>query len=219
MTSDPDTLPSGRPAGILIVTAAVVSVAFMAHHPHGHGHTPAEFFASTVHGATLNGVVHGTLIACMAAFVGGFSVFTARLGPHSLMARLGFVAYALGAFVASLAALTGGFVVPAIAQHYVGRSEADQAVAMTVVSAFGLAQHVAAQAWVLATSVALVAWSVDLLGRARLTGALGLAVGGASAAALLSGHLPMNVHGVLGFVVGQALWSLAVATLLIRGRV
>src|SRR5947208_2877070 len=54
---------------------------------------------------------------------------------------------------------------------------------------------------------------------ARAVGGLGCVAGGLPVVALLSGHLPMNVHGVLAFILAQTVWSLAVAAMLIANRI
>jgi hypothetical protein len=49
-------------------------------------------------------------------------------------------------------------------------------------------------------------------------GGFGCVVGAGAVVALLSGRLPMNVHGVGAFVLAQAVWGVAVAVLLMRNR-
>jgi hypothetical protein len=44
-------------------------------------------------------------------------------------------------------------------------------------------------------------------------------LGFAPLVALAIGYLPMDIHGVLAFIVTQTVWSIAVGVLLIRGRI
>jgi hypothetical protein len=76
--------------------------------------------------------------------------------------------------------------------------------------------------WVVASAIALVFWSIALtqrMGVARTIGILGIVLGFAPLVALAIGYLPMDIHGVLAFIVTQTVWSIAVGVLLIRGRI
>ena len=69
---------------------------------------------------------------------------------------------------------------------------------------------------------AVLLWSLALVGRPGLSrgvGVLGCIAGAGLIVTLLSGHLPMNVHGVLAFLLAQTVWSLGVAVQLIRNRI
>src|SRR5262245_5625841 len=110
--ADAETVPSGRPAGVALAVASLLTVAFMAHHPTVHAHGPAGFVEEVTRGALVNGVVHGSLIALVGVFVYGFTGLASRLGMNSALARAGLVAYGMGAIALVAAALANGFILP-----------------------------------------------------------------------------------------------------------
>jgi hypothetical protein len=76
-----------------------------------------------------------------------------------------------------------------------------------------------ARVYVVASSAAMVLWSVRALrlgGGWRGPGILGCLVGAAAAAGVLSGGLPLNVHGFGAVVVAQSAWTIWNATRLSR---
>ncbi len=88
---------------------------------------------------------------------------------------------------------------------------------------YGFATNqICSKAGVLAMSIAVALWSLNLLSRpggVRAVGIFGCLAGGIPAAALMLGYLHMDMHGMLAFVLTQTLWTLAVAWMLVRGRI
>jgi hypothetical protein len=218
-----DVMPNGkqharaRAAGIAIGLASILSVGFMAYHPRLHAHSMAEFIEVVQREALIDGIVHGSLIGLMGILMTGYSVLSSRI--DSLSARAALIAYGIGAIAGMAAATISGLIVPQFVLPYDGKPH-DQL--ETVRHILGLCQavnQVCSRMWVVSTALAVVLWSISLVrraGSARAVGALGLVLGGAPVIALASGYLPMNVHGVLAFVISQTIWSLAIAWLLVR---
>jgi hypothetical protein len=211
-------IPSARSAGVAIALASILSVAVMAHHPTTHARGPADIAADITRQALVDQVVHGSLIALMAVLLYGFSCWASLLGLHFFTVRAGLIIYSLGIIVAVLAALIDGFIIPDVARHYQNRSISDLEAMQHLLTLCAIAIRVCARLWVIATSIAFILWSVALFrahGLSCLVGAIGFMAGGLPIVALLSGYLPMSVHGVLAFVLAQTVWSLAVAALLL----
>ena len=224
MASDPggETLPSGRATGVVIGLASVLSVAFMVFHPTVHAHDTTELIAGVARKASVNRVVHGSLIALVGVLVCGFTCLSSRLGANSICARGGLVAYVIGAATMIVAALISGFIFPEFIARYEGRPTAELETLRPALALAWTVNQVCARAGVLAMSIAMLLWSANLASRpggTRVVGALGAIVGTLLVGALLSGNLPMNIHGVLAFELAYTLWSLAVATLLILRRI
>jgi hypothetical protein len=212
----------GRAAGFTIGIATVVMVVFMVMHPTMHTHELSGFVDEMGHAAVLNGVVHGTLMGTIAVLFLGFLGFAGCLGMRSMMVRAGLVAYGIGTVGLINAALVNGFIVPALAAKYTG---VDHATLESLRPMLVLC-HVVNGAFdvlgIVAFSAAVLAWSLVMLRRSggvRAIGALGLVVSAAPCVLLLTGNLPMNVHGFGAFVLAQGAWYVAVAVLLVRGRI
>jgi hypothetical protein len=187
------------------------AVFLMMHHPtvSSHGAAMVEEVARK---ATLNNMVHGGMIALMVVLVFGFLGLARSVGSERPWIRLATVCYAFGALAGSAAAVLNGLVFPEMVARYAG-AEAEQAAALDVVLRYGWELNQAlAGCMVVSWSAALFACSLVLLrgrGAWRWIGALGVLLGPAAAAALLSGHLDLDVHGFGLFVILQALWHVA----------
>ncbi len=213
-------LPSGRATGIALLIASVLTVALMATHPTVHAHEPAEFIGAVARQATTNAVVHGSLIVLMGILVYCYSCLASRLGLDSACVRAGLVAYVMGIVAVMPAALTGGFLIPEFVERFRDRPAQDLLVMKHILTLCSLAMQLGTRVWVVATSAAVILWSVALTGRgARTVGVLGVVAGVAPLVALAAGRLPTNVHGVGAFVLVQAVWGVAVGVLMIRGRI
>jgi hypothetical protein len=213
-------LPSGRVAGALIVLAWLLSLAFMAHHPVVHVHALQDVVADMERQAATDRVVHGALITMVGFLLYGFTCVASRLGLDSFMARAGLIAYALAAGGMVLAALADGFITPEFIGRFDGRPTTQLEMMKEILAFCGIGIRVCTRFGVVAMSAALLFWSAAMLGGrgiVRAVGVLGWIVGAAPLIALSIGLLPMNVHGVLAFMLGQAIWSSAVAVLLMRG--
>lgn len=205
----PNTVLQNRVAGVAIAAASLASIFLMLHHPRPSGAVdPESFGQATRH---LHGLdpVHASFIAIIGILVFGFMGFADQLGPRKPLVRAGLIAYLIGAF-AMLNALMASTI------------SANPNFAVTAV---------------IATSVAMLLWSVALMhrrGAPRLVGTFGLLtsagpgvmllVHGALGAGVAAGsgaiiaHMPLNVVGMTVVVVIQSIWNLVIATMLLRSR-
>ena len=212
--------PSGRAAGVAIALASGLSVAFMAYHPRLHAKGMAEFVEKAAEVAVENAIVHGSLVAALGVLVAGFGCLTARLGG-SLASRAGLVAYSGGAIALATAALVSGFIVPELVSRYHGSPRDELETVRHVLGLCRAVNQVCSKAGVMGTAAAMLLWSVLLVRRSGFSFAVGVAgcvCGAALVAGLLSGHLKMDIHGMVAFAVAQAAWNAGVSTQLIRKR-
>jgi hypothetical protein len=215
-------VPSGRTIGIMIASASLLSVCFMAYHPTIHSHQADAFIAEINNVALVNRIVHGFLIALTGLLACGFSGMASRLGLGSGMVRAGLAAYIMGALAMVAAAAINGFMLPDFVARYEGRPKESLEIMSHILAYSGVANRVCSQMGVLAMSIAVLLWSISLVGRPgalRAAGLFGCVTGMVLVVALLLGYLKMDVHGMLAFVLCQTMWSLSVAALLIRGRI
>jgi len=218
----PSALPFSdmRTAGAIIVAASLLSLLMMAHHPSGSTRDMAVFVEQVARVGALNRVVHGALIALLAALLFGFAEFSRVFGAGRSLVRAALVAYAIGTAADIGAATINGFAVGRVAAHYAG---ADTAVLeqLRALLHLGWAMNQSlADLGEVARAIAIVLWSLAIL-RTRtqlLLGASGVLVGGAIALALLGGWLTLDVHGMLLAVLCASAWNVALGVQLLRGR-
>ena len=209
-------------AGIIIAAGALLTLVAVAHHPTvGHHAGPAAALAAIVRFAPTDRLVHGTLIAVVGALVYAFAVYTLGRGTGRPTALAGFVAYTLGSATTIIAASVDGFLVPEIAARYAGAPPETLPAATSLLILCSLTIQVATKLGMAALGAGIVLWSADLVretGAVRAVGALGFAAAVASVIAAFAGGA-LTPASLLLVVGAQAVWYVAVAALLIRGRV
>jgi hypothetical protein len=214
-------VPNGTAAGIAIAVSAIATIFAIAHHPTVTTRAPAEAIAQMVRLATMDRIVHGVVIVLLGALLFGFSVFSLRRGLHRQLVVAALLAYAAGSGVMIGAALIDGFLIPQIAARYAGARPDVITFAAQILSVCAMTIQILAQFGVLALSSAVVLWSADLVqtpGALRVTGIIGVA-SGAAAVVVLAFAGWLNPHNLIAIVLLQAIWYVAIAVLLIRGRV
>lgn len=216
-----DGAPSGTAAGIAIALCALATIFAVAHHPTVSARAPTEVMTGMLRVAAADRIVHGTLIAIMAVLLYGFVVFSLRRGLDRETTVAGLVAFAIG--VASLigAAVIDGFLFPALAEHYAGASADAVKATVPVLAAGSSMVQILSKLGFSAMSTGVAFWSAGLLatrGVVRATGVIGL-VSALGAAGLLMFAGRLNPHSLGAIVLVQAVWYVAVAVLLIRGRI
>ncbi len=213
---------SQRPFGIVLLSAAAIMVVFMAMHPTSHSHDLPGLIDDLEKGAAFNGLVHGVLIFALGGVLLGLVGFAQALGSGRVTVLAGTIAFGLGWVWLSAAAIVNGFIVPSL----IPADRPDpQALGEKLRPLLALCQQTngaLSRAGVVAASVALLLWGVSLIHLKR--GHVGVAVtgvvcGAAPLALLASGHLPMNIHGMGGFVLAQGVWCVVVGVQMVRGRV
>jgi hypothetical protein len=210
--------PRGTIAGTVIAGCGVLAVFAMAHHPSVEARTPAEAIREIGRIGAVNEVVHGAMIAIVAALLFAFAVYCLRRGIGKEAVLGGLVAHAIGTGATIVAATISGFLIPEIAARYATASPSNMQFAVQVISICGELIQLFGKLGVIGMSLAIVLWSVDLIPLpryVRVTGALGLAVGLFAVAMLVFGG-PLTPRTLGAIVLGQAIWYCAVGTLLIR---
>jgi hypothetical protein len=203
--------------GAALAAGTLASLVTMALHPHG-GEALRE--GESLSRAGVAAVAsHSIAIAGIPLLLLGFWGLSRRLGWDSSLVRLALLAYALASVAVLCAAVMSGFVAPGVAMSIrAATPEGGKVVQSFFAYTFVLNQGFA-RVYVVASSAAMVLWSVRALrvgGGWRGPGILGCLVGAAAAAGVLSGGLPLNVHGFGAVVVAQSAWTIWIATRLYR---
>jgi phage shock protein PspC (stress-responsive transcriptional regulator) len=211
-----------RVSGLALATASILSAAFMTQHPSLHSAGIAEAIEEIGRKAFATRLVHGALIALMGVIVFGFWGLANRLGLQLATVRLGVVAYSIGTFTMIGAAVVNGFVVPGLAARYAMRPPEDLESVRHLLTLGHEAGQALAAIGVVATSAALLCWSLAMVrrtGTTRVIGGGGALLGAVTVIAIVTGWLRLNVHGMGAVMLTQSIWTIAVAIQLLRRRI
>lgn len=200
--------------GGALLLGTVAMLVTMAFHPTGRdlmSGRPGALFAIVA--------THVLAITGAAITFYGLLGLTRLLAPSSELPIMGIVSFGMATVAVITAAAASGLIAPGLVGHY-QHADAAAKPAMTAVLTFnGHLNQAFAKIYVVASSVAIVLWSVALL-RARTLGRgaafVGLAVGIPTALAQLAGVLTLGVHGFGLVVLGQAIWMILVGVALLR---
>jgi hypothetical protein len=213
---------NSRIAGFALIGVSVLAAVVMSHHPVAGASDIAGVAAEISRLAWLDRAVHGTLMALLGILLLSYIEISYHLGLQNSLVRSALAAYAIGTCTMFGAALIDGFVVSWLGERYAQASASD-------LQAFGHILHLTSagnQALADFATVAMSAgygfWSVALLRRpnvSRWLGISGILLASLPAFALLSGLLRLDMHGMLGVVVGQSLWNVALGIQLVRRHV
>lgn len=193
-----------RKSAVALIVGMTGSIITMALHPHGA--MSAEQFDAV---ARLNMAVHALALFCTPIIFLGTLGLTQRLAARNRLAVSALVFFGFADVAIMIAATASGLLYTGLAQH------AHSATASTVDSynvALQLVGHINqsfAMIFVVASSMAIVLWSVSILkgtNFARALGTYGCILGPITVLAVLSGHIRLNVHGFGLIVLGQAVW-------------
>nr|WP_199044730.1 hypothetical protein [Dyella sp. ASV24] len=220
-----ETMPTGgeaRLAGLAILASAIVSTATVALDRGASGNTTQEILQSLVQIQSWHQNVHVVAMACLCGLMYGYAVLSQRLDVRRPAVLIGLTTYALGSMLMLLGTILDGFISTGIAADFVnGTPEAQQAARwmIHVVESIALTD-IARVAWVL-QSVAAIAWSFALLrdaGIRRVVGCIGLIAGGLPAMLVIAAGSKMDLSVVIGTLLLQAIWNVAVGVLMLRDR-
>ena len=209
--------PSTRIAGTTIALCAGLGIVAIAFHPTVSTPEAAERMADVARLGLIDRVVHGALIVWLGGLIFGFSAFCMRRGFDRATILAGFVAFAIGCAASIGATLLDGFLAPAIGTRYAGTPQDSVRIANTVLEISALAIQILTKVGVVALSAGILFWCADLVSspRSRQVGVIGIASAILPVALVASG-VALTAHTVGIIVVVQAVWFIAVATMLIR---
>jgi hypothetical protein len=204
--------------GAALIVGSMGALVTMIFHPTGHD-LLAQADQVARRNEMITVVTHSLALAGIPILLFGFLGFSRQLGWDSPPASAAFITYAFGAFAAMCAAVINGLVGPIITRQILTADESTQQLLHAVLMSNGLLNQAFTKVFIVASSFALIIWSVCILNGSRFAqsiGIVGCVVGLISLVALFSGHLRLNVH-VFGLLIfGQSVWTILVGILLIR---
>ena len=202
-----------RRYGTLLITAAVVGLFVMAHHPNAHHIVHA---ANPAGAAQMNRIIHAIAIAAMPIQFLGLLGLTRRLGP-SILGQAGLVTQGFGLVAGMGAAVASGFVASSVTLDMVQAGTSAQP--SPLLGYTGLWNQGFAAVYVVATAISLVLWSVAMFSSPVFPKALawlGIVVGTAVTLWQIFWIQHLGVHEFGLIVLGEAVWMVWSGVVLIR---
>jgi hypothetical protein len=208
-------------AGLVILLAAVASIAAVALDRMPNGSDPLSILQSLVQIGPWHQGVHVIAMLCIGGFMFGYTVLSRRLGLHRAPVLAALVAYAAGSMLMLVATIIDGFISTGMAALFVNKTPEAVRVGYWMFQALeGVAlTAIASVAWV-CQSVAAVAWAWAMLGEgglARKLGMTGLVSGALPALAVVVAGAHMTETVVVGILLVQLVWNLTAAVYLMSG--
>lgn len=166
-------------------------------------------------------VVHSmALFALPLLFIGGLGI-SRRVGWNSpsAVAALIIYAFALGAMMNAI--VIDGLVTPGLARAIVNAGPGESEAWKIALHHNGLLDQSFMNVFLMASSLAIVLWSVVIVRTgafARAIGILGFLLSAGTIIALVTGSLSRNLHLFLLLLVGQAIWFLSNGVQLCRSN-
>jgi hypothetical protein len=194
-------------SGAALVLGAVAGMVTMALHPAGLGHEGTTEQLEAL--LRLNVVAHGLGILSIALTFFGTLGLARRLDDGPGFAVAGLVAFGFAAFAATCAAVASGLIAPALHEQLADATDAERAAVGVVSDSSWFFNQAFARLHVVASSAAIGLWSLVILRGGALPRWLGIyggILGPVAILALLTGNLPLNVHGFGLVVLSQAVW-------------
>jgi hypothetical protein len=205
-----------RTSGVALIAGSIGVLATISLHPLGQGlFDPATYESVTRHLM----VVHSIALLSLPLWFLGAIGLSRRLdsGGHAAIVPLTFYGFALAAMLSCVT--FDGLVMPGLAREIVNAApgagqawrvafNANEIVAMAFLHVFQVA-----------SSLALILWSVMMVRKGTLSrglGYLGMLVGAATLLALLAGHLDRSHHAFALSILLQNAWLIAVGVALLR---
>jgi len=189
----------------------------MAHHPSVQTPDVLEAAREMVALSFPAAMVHGLLITLMLLISYGCAVFASRRGLARPLVGIGSIFYGAGVVVMIGAALVSGFVLSDLAHSLPHATAVDRPDLESFFILCRVLNQTCANFGVVAMSVGIACWSLDLLGTSgmrRLVGAWGCFVGIVPVLALPLGWIHLDVHGMAQVVALHASWYVAIAFIL-----
>jgi hypothetical protein len=202
-------------SGAMLIAGALVFVAVMILHPAPHGVLSPE---EATRQADLGVSVHAAALAGVPILFLGLLGLWRRLGAGNL-ATAALVSWAFASVAVTSAAVASGFVATEALRQIVETKGDASGVFHQLLTYSSWVNQGFAKVYSVASSVAIVLWSVAILRGGRLqraAGIVGLIAGASVLVLFLGGQIRLDVHGFGIMVVAQSIWLIWVGVLLCR---
>jgi hypothetical protein len=206
-----------RKGGIALITANILLFSTMALHPTGHQLLSAGEHFHFV--ALLVLVAHSLAEVSVPIFFLGALTLTRRLAAPDRLAVAGLVTYAFSLIAGMVAAAASGFIAPAVATRIAGTTGSVKELWEAVFAYNGAVNQAFAQILVVASSAAIILWSVAIVRTRmlpRLAGIYGVIASSVLLVAVAAGFLKLGTHGFGAVVLVQGVWFVVVGAAMMK---
>ena len=209
-----------RAAGLLMLLATVASIAFVALDPVVSADSSRAILQAVVANGPAHRVVHAAELACVLCLAFGFTSLAVRVGPRRPAVLGACIAYVAGCLAMVGAAVTDGFVTGDVARYYLQAGHSVDTGREMIHLCYVVIQDFATASWFFQSAgvLTLAAALVRRQGLPRLVGTLGLATGALAPIVIVATSPTMDTTVVVGILLGQLVWNVAAATLLLHRR-
>ena len=209
------------PVGVMLAAISGLAIVALLYHPVAHGNDAVAVMGSMRSQAMMDRIVHGSLAIIYGILTVGMFVFASRLGAWRLPVLLGLISFSCALVLIVLAAVTDGFIAPAIVERCPPSSAACTSQALVMLKFGALQIEYLTRFAFVGIAVAVLGWSLALISTyeaPRWSGIAGVAAGVAQLAALILSPERLTPHTLIFITAGQLSWYLIVATLMITGQ-
>lgn len=199
-----------RKSGIALIAGSLGGVLTMAMHPTGAASLTADQVARLMRASA---VPHSlAMVSCVALFLGACGLVR-RIAAPDRIAFAAIVTFGFACVAVFIATAVSGFIVPNIWRHMARDVPAAAQQWKMVIDGIFQINQAFANIYSVAVSLAIVLWSISTLrngGLGRGVATYGCVIGPLIIAAIVIGHLRMDVHGMAAVVLGQSIWFVVV---------
>jgi hypothetical protein len=215
MTDDISSQRRGLAAAFAV--CALASLTLLANHPNESRGSFSDLINNEAAHRVIDGVVHGGFIVTLTALISCFVILSRFLGLARPPVVVGLVCFCTGCAALMASMILDGLAVPALAARFIHAEDLQPA--KTLFIFIGTLIGILMPIGMSFQSVAMISWSWVIAGErglGRAVGAYGLAVALVLIAAIFAIPATMASHVILGGIVLQSIWYLAIAVLLVR---
>lgn len=199
-------------AALILSTAGIIAT--MAMHPTG------RHVLDGGHDAIVQAALsHWLAVAATPLGLYGFACLARGLRSMPRLSMLAFAVYAIAAVAALNAAVASGFIAPRLVAGLPGATNMERDIILATFHFTGHLNRAFAMVYVVASSAAIILWSIALASIRRLVwlGVGGIVVSVTVIAAVVSSRLRLDVHGFGIAILSQSVWTVCAAVVLYRG--
>jgi hypothetical protein len=205
-----------RLGGLALIAGSVAGIVTMSQHP-----TAEDLFApgQLESAARMLVLVHALALVSLPMLFLGALVLWKRLGSNDGCAIAGLVLYAFAMVAVMNAAVFDGLVTASIAPRISAATPTASEGWRIAFMYNGHLNQAFARVFVVASTAAIVLWSVSIIRNGALARALGwygCVLGAITLVAVFPGHLRLDPHGFGLIVLGQAVWFISAGAQLWR---
>ena len=208
-------------AGLALIAGSAGVIVTLSLHPSGRELFEPGTFNSAAHALV---AVHSLALCSLPVWFLGACGLSRRVGsgsPDDQFGLAGLVLYGFAVAAMMIAVVMDGLVTPGLARQIIDTTGTVGQGWRIAFNYNGMLNQAFAHVFIVASSAAIILWSVSIVRNrvlARELGVCGSLLGAATLIMLLSGQLDRQAHLFGVVIIGQAIWFIAAGTLLFRDK-